>query len=294
MQDTDANLKLLLAQRHFYSRAKVWTNIRGVGVGLIAIAAPVLAALWEPAAVPAATVAAAWYVLNRVLFRYLERRDAVRGATVQEQFDTIVFGMPDIAAREPRVLPEDIARITRTGARTRRAFDVEKLRGWYSIQADLPGRIAIAIAQRENASYSRRLLNLHAALWLSLLVAWTVVAVAVGICFRFSFSTFLLAVAIPVLPPLVDAWDEFLDVRAASREREALANQIEDAISADTTTPITPEQLVAWQSQLFGLRRDSPIVPDWLYWLLRELNEAEMSEAAETIAKTARRKDGKQ
>lgn len=43
--------------------------------------------------------------------------------------------------------------------------------------------------------------------------------------------------------------------------REALANEIQDAISTNHTAPIQPEQLAAWQSQLFALRRDAPRVP---------------------------------
>lgn len=293
-QDADANLKLLLAQRLFYSRAKVWTTVRGLGVGIVAIAAPLLAAFWEPATVPAASVAAVWYVLNRVLFQNLERRDATRGATVQEQFDSTVFGMPTIAVREPRVLPEDIARITKSRAKRRRMYRVERLRGWYPIQTEVSGRIAIAIAQRGNAAYSRRLMQWHATLWLALLATWAVAAVVIALCFGFSLETFLLAVAIPVGPPLVDAWDDFMRVRAASREQEALANEIQDAINADVARPIRPEQLLAWQSQLFALRRDAPLVPDWLYWLLRKGNETEMSESAETIRTTARRKDSRQ
>jgi hypothetical protein len=287
-QNTDANLKLLLAQRRLYSRAKVFTAVRGIGIGLVAVAAPLIAAFYPPLTVWAATVAAGWYALNRVLFRPLERRYATRGATAQEQFDVAVFGMPTIAVREPRVLPEDIARIAGAGRARRRAITVEKLRHWYPIQNDVPGRVAIAIAQRGNLSYTRRLLERHASLWLWLLIGWAIVALAIALRFGFSLATFLLAVAIPVMPPLVDAWDEFLHVRAAGREREAIANEIEDAVKADATHPIHPEQLLAWQAQLFALRRDAPLVPDWLYWLLRDRAEAEMSEAAETIGKSTR------
>ncbi len=290
-QNKDANLKLLLAQRRLYSRAKIWTTVRGIGVGFIAAAAPLIAAFLTPLAVWAATAAAGWYVLNRVLFRPLERRYATRGATAQEQFDVTVFGMPTIAVREPRVLPEDIARIAGTGKERRRSFAVEKLRGWYPIRTDVPGRVAIAIAQRGNLAYTRRLLQRHASLWLLLLCGWAVVAIAIALCFGFSLATFLLAVAIPVMPPLVDAWDEYLMVRVAGREREALANEIEDAIKTDAATPILPEQLLAWQSQLFALRRDAPLVPDWLYWLLRDRAEAEMSDAAGTIGRTARQEE---
>lgn len=296
-QNTDANLKLLLAQRRLYSRAKVWTGIRGAGVGVVAIAAPILTSIWPGAAVPVATTAAVWYVLNHVLFKFLEHRGATRAATVQEQFDTTIFGMPTVVVRELRVSPEDISQLTGagTGAKVgrRNAYSVEKLRDWYSIQKNVPGAVAIAIAQRGNVAYTRRLLDRNAALWLSLLVAWAAIAVTISVVSGFSLATFLLVAAIPVLPPLVDAWDEFRKVRAAGREREALANEMQDAIFANSTTPIQPEQLVAWQSQLFALRRDAPLVPDWLYQLLRNRNEAEMSEAAQAIGISAQQ-DGKE
>ena len=293
-QNEERNLKLLFAQRRLYSRSKTWTIVRGVGVGVIAVAAPLIAAFWEPLAVWAAAIAAGWYILSRVVFRRLERRYATRGASAQELFDTSVFGMPTIAVREPRLLPEDVARVVGRGyPRQRQAFADEKLQNWYPIRTNVPGRVAIAIAQRGNLAYARRLLQRQATLWLWLLCGWAVTAIVIALCFEFSLVTFLLAVALPIMPPLVDAWEEYSQIRAAGLEREALANEIEDAIRADTASPITSQQLLAWQGQLFALRRDSPLVPDWLYWRLRDRAEAEMSEAAETIEGTlARQKEG--
>lgn len=128
-QSSGANLTLLSAQRRFYARAKIWATARGLGVGTVAIAAPILAAFWGSATAPAATIAAIWYVLDRVLFLFLERQDAARGATVQEQLDTTIFGMPTIAVRKPRVLPEDIFRITSGGLSRCRQSDVERPTG---------------------------------------------------------------------------------------------------------------------------------------------------------------------
>ena len=293
-QNEESNLKLLLAQRRLYSRAKTWTTVRGVGVGVIAVAAPLIAAFWEPLAVWAAGVAAGWYILSRVLFQRLERRDAARGARAQELFDTAIFGMPTIAVREPRLLPEDVARVVGQGyPRKRQAFAHEKLQDWYPIRTNVPGSVAIAIAQRGNLTYTRRLLLRHARLWLWLLCGWALTAIVLALCFEFSLAMFLLAVALPVMPPFVDAWEEYSQIRVAGREREALANEIEDAIMANNASPITPQKLLAWQGQLFALRRDAPLVPDWLYWLLRDRAEAEMSDAAETIHETlVRKKDG--
>lgn len=281
-QNSDNHLNLLLAQRKVYSSAKIWSNVRYFGVFVVAVSAPTLTAFDKHLAVPLATVASIWYVLNIVLFKYLERRGAARGAIIQEEFDMRIFGMPMIAVREPRILPEDMAALKMPSRRA--MYSVEKLRDWYPIENHLPGRVAIAIAQRANAAYTRRLLLWYASLWLTVLVVWALVAVGIGLCKGFSLETFLLAVAIPILPPLVDAWEEFTRVRSASREREALANEIHDAIAADPVSQILPEQLLAWQSQLFSLRRDAPLVPDWLYKLLRKRNEREMLAAAKEIS----------
>ena len=292
-QNSDANLKLLLAQRRLYSGAKIWSGVRGVGVGVIAIAAPVLTAIWPAAAVPVASVAAVWYVLSHLLFQFLEQRGATRAAFVQEQFDTAIFGMPTVAVRGDRVSPEDLAQLTGSRLGRSNAYAIEELADWYPIQTNVSGAVAIAIAQRGNVAYSRRLLDRNAALWVLLLVLWCVGAVAISLASSFSLATFLLVVAIPVLPPLVDAWEEFRRVRSAGRERRALADEIQDAVIAARSHPIRPEQLIAWQSQVFALRRNTPLVPDWLYKLLRSRNEVEMSEAAALLAEQANREDGK-
>lgn len=290
-QDADANLKLLLAQRRLYSRAKVWSGVRGVGVGVIAIAAPVLTAIWPVAAVPVASIAAVWYVLSHVLFQFLEQRGAIRAAYVQEQFDTAIFGMPAVVVRGERVSPEEVTRLTGTRLARSQSYALEELRGWYPIQAGVSGAVAIAIAQRGNVAYSRRLLDRNGELWVVLLVLWSMGAVVISLANDFSLATFLLVVAIPVLPPLVDAWEEHRRVRAAGRERGALAEEIQDAVILDGTHPIRPEQLIAWQSQVFALRRSAPLVPDWLYRILRSRNEVEMSEAAAMLGDHVKRED---
>src|SRR5690606_14310491 len=115
-------------------------------------------------------------------------------------------------------------------------------------------------------------------------IAWTVAAVGIGIANNFDLLAFLLVVALPTLPPLLDAVDEAQKVRASGKEQRAMADQIQNAISANSPTRIRPEQLLAWQSQLFALRRDSPLVPDWLYWILRPRTEDEMKDGARAIA----------
>jgi hypothetical protein len=293
-QNDDVNLRLLLVQRRLYSRAKVWSGARGLGVGLVAIGAPIATALSSDVAVAAATTAAVWFTLNRLVFGPIEARSAALGATAQEQFDTAIFGMPRIAVRTPGLIPEEVRRLTGGKIGRKKAYSNESLRNWYPIQVDVDGAVAIAISQRANLAYSQTLLARNAAFWLALLVTWAATAVGIGIASDFDVLTFLLVIVLPILPPLLDAVDEALRVRSAGRERRALADVIQASVDAHAEIPIEPDQLLAWQSQLFALRRDSPLVPDWLYWLLRPRTEDEMNDAASTIAADLnRKKDGK-
>jgi len=239
--------------------------------------------VWPDFATVAASVAACWFALNRLLFRPAERRDATRAATIQEQFDTRVFSMPAIAVRDPQVLPEEISRLAGKRALRRKAYSAERLRDWYPINLNVEGRVAIAISQRGNLVYTEALLKRSANAWITLLTIWAVVAIGIGLIFSFSLESFLLAIVLPILPPVLDAADEWQHVRAAGKERRALAVEIQDAILDDHANSITSDQLLGWQSQLFALRRDAPLVPDWLYWYLRPGVEREMKDAAATL-----------
>lgn len=291
-QNDDANLRLLLAQRRLYSRAKVWANVRGFGLGIVAIASPLVVAAWPDAATAAASVAAGWFALNRLVFRPAERRAATPAATIQEQFDTRIFSMPTIAVRDPQVLPEEVTRLAGKRKGRRKAYSTERLRNWYPINLQVDGRVAIAIAQPGNLAYTQELLRRSANLWIGLLAAWAVLAVAIGLAADFSLESFLLAIVLPILPPFLDAADEWQRVRAASKERRALTLEIQDAIANDPKNPISPDQLIGWQSQLFSLRRDTPLVPDWLYGVLRSGIEREMSDAAEDLGPAAKDRSG--
>src|SRR5687768_1647236 len=98
-QDTDAALRLLISQRKLYSKGKRFLALRMWGMGVIAIAAPLIAFIWPDAAVAGGAIAGAWLALGRTFFKQVEERHARQGAAVQELFDAYVFKMPNIALR---------------------------------------------------------------------------------------------------------------------------------------------------------------------------------------------------
>lgn len=291
-QDEFGSLRLLLAQRRLYSQAKFWAFLRTVGLAVVAVLAPIVTAISPDLSIIAGAVAGLWIFLSRAVFQTIERRIAERAATIQEMFDVRVFGMPELAAREVTIMPEEIARLVGEDAAAGKAIDRESLRSWYPVDTLLDGGHAIAIAQRANAAYAERLLWWNASSWLVVTIGWALVSVALAIGLGFTLATFLLGVALPVLPALLDTFDQWRHVRGAGKERRALADQIAAELRDPEQKHVDPQQLLVWQEQLFGLRRDAPQIPNLLYRALRARNERVMSAVADELSKLVKAKGG--
>lgn len=292
-QNKFSSLRLLLAQRRLYSIAKRWSFLRAIGVGLIAIIAPLVTLRWPGASVILGALAGTWIVASRTIFVTCEKRYAAKGAIVQERFDAQVFGMPATDFRAHAVTPEDISRIVGPDVEAQREIECASLMDWYPIDAELDGPTSIAIAQRANAAYAERLLGVHALVWLWVMVVWSLLIIGLSIGLGLSFSTFLLGVALPLLPALLDVADQWRTTLLAREERLQLANAIEQAINNIAARHIVADDLLRWQDQLFILRRDSPQVPNIIYWRTRKANELAMTAAAKELAALAKKSIGR-
>jgi len=287
-QNEDGGLRLLLAQRRLYAVAKRWALLRSIGFSVVAVGAPIITAVWPKASVGVGAFAGVWIFLSRGAFVAAERYYSGRGAVVQEMFDLKIYGMPQLALREPHVSPEEVSRLVGDDQRFARAIDKEDLRNWYPIDKDLDGAVTIAIAQRANAAYADRLLRSSAFIWLSLAALWTAIAVVVSLLLHFSLETFLLGVAFPLMPALLDVFDQWRSTRRAGAERRALAQGIEEGIKHQDGKTWTAQDLLVWQEQLYNLRRDAPQIPNLVYRRTRKKNERDMNAAASELAAIAK------
>jgi len=279
-------LRLLIAQRRLYNRAKRWLGLRWFGMVSIGIAAPVIAVLWPPLAVAASAVAGAWLFLARTFL--LQRQTAItaQAAAVQEQFDALVFAMPDQAKRS--ILPslEAIATIAGADDQLVTVAREENLIDWYPIDVHNDGTTTIAIAQRANASYSDSLIRTTAAVWSALVGVWIVALLVVSSMTGLSTAEFLLGVVFPVLPAFLDVVQYVTAVRRSATEKGDLAGLIEDHLTGRREPP-KPEDVLVWQSRLFDLRRSAPEVPNFIYKLKRKKNERAMESAAKQLGQKA-------
>lgn len=280
-------LRLLIAQRRLYQKAKRCLGLRLVGMLIIGIAAPVIAVAWPSYAVVTGALAGLWLFFGRTLLLWLQESWTSQAAAVQEQFDFYVFQMPASIDRSTLPTLEDIAAVAGPEDQIFATAAREKLTDWYPINTEASGAVAVAIAQRANASYTDRLLQSTANVWAVATAVWTLLLVVLSVVLDISLGMFILGVALPILSAFLDVVEYTTGVWRSAADRRALAEGIEKRLRSDDC-PIQGHDLLAWQERLFALRRAAPEIPDFLYKLRRKVNERAMHSAANQLS----RRDG--
>ena len=278
-------LRLLIAQRRLYRKAKRWLGLRWIGMVIIGIAAPLVAVAWPSNAVVAGAVSGLWLFIGRTLLLWAQGSVTARAASLQEQFDFYVFQMPDSANRSTMPTLEEISDFAGPDNQIPATAAKEKLIDWYPIDTKNTGAESVALAQRASASYTDRLLRTTA---IALAVAtswWTLALIFLSVILNLSLTTFLLGVMLPVLPAFLDIVQYVNSVWQSATERRALADSIEK--SFDDDNPVEGQDLLVWQERLFDLRRSAPEIPDFLYKLRRKANERAMHSAANQLSRRA-------
>lgn len=288
LQDEDEALRLLIAQRRLYRRAKRWLGLRLIGMVVIGIGTPVVSVIWPGLTGLAGAVAGLWLFLGRTLFIFAQTSAVAKAAAIQEKFDFLVYGMPGSIDRS--VLPslEEIAKIAGPDARLRDVAQREQLLAWYPIEDSDSGPVTVAICQRANASYADRLHKATAILWAILTLVWLVGLVVVSVYAELSLLQFVAGVFLPILPAALDIAQYILGIWHAARDRKDLADSIQGRLEGTGGT-IDGQDLVVWQERLYALRRSTPEVPDFVYKIQRKANELAMHSAARQLGDKAKR-----
>lgn len=280
-QNDDEALRLLLAQRRLYSRAKRWQNIRWIGLLILGIAAPFVSVLVPGSAVVIGAVTGIWLFVGRTALAWFEARTMTRAAAIQEALDLYIFEMPRLIDRTSKPSIEDVELLVRSDVGLHKAAEKERLIDWYDIDPSHPGAESVAIAQRTNASYTDSLIRSSVNVWAGVTAVWIIALFAWSALSGLAFGLILLGVIFPVLPAFLDVTEYFRSTWRAAQDRADLATTIQARIEDDQ--PISGQELVAWQVQVYDLRRTTPQVPDWLYKITREKNEAAMHAAANRL-----------
>lgn len=287
-QDQDEALRLLIAQRLLYRRAKRWLGLRWFGMVVIGLGAPLVSVTRPELAGVAGSVAGVWLFLGRTLFIFAQNSTVAKAAAVQERFDFLVYGMPESIDRSALPSLEEITKIAGPDTGLRDVAQREELLEWYPIEDLDPGLVTVAICQRANASYADRLLRVTAVAWTGLTGLWFMVLVALSFLVGLSLSQFMVGVFLPILPAFLDIGKYVVDIWRAARDRKDLAGSIEERLEG-TDGAVEGQDLMVWQERLYALRRSTPQVPDFVYKIRRKANELAMHSVARQLADRARR-----
>jgi hypothetical protein len=270
-QNQEVNLRRYLAAAHFYKLAK-WLYFGGASLTVVLALVSPLVLLFAPDAGPTlGAIAGAWIFVSRLFLEPFKQKLQLKGATAQETFDCSIYrlGWNDALVRR---LPEEEIRGA-SGAMK----GADEVRDWYPTDEDLDWPLSVLVCQRSNAVWARRQHRAYAYMLYVAAASWAVIGAVVAILDGASLATYLVTIALPSLPALLDA-AEFARAHAVDADKRQLLEDQTDALLRSGTA--SEHDLREIQDELFTLRRSAPLVPRWFYRLVRPRFEADMRYAA--------------
>ncbi len=276
-QNSPEMIKLLKAFSWHYRRSKRWHRVRVTGTLAFAAAAPVVT-FWLPGAADwVAAIAGAWVLLGRTIILAVEDREVRMAVTIQEQFDTDLFGLVwNGTLAGAKAAPEDIT----DAARHVRTDD--GLRDWYPKTEGLPRPMDVLLCQRASAVWGRRTHMDYATTLAVAAVGWFLAGLAMAVFAKLSLAGYLVKLFLPSQPAFLDAVDLYRTHRRQSEHKRAVERHA-DALWARACAgdiAIGDADCRAIQDEAYRLRRRGPQVAQWFYRFRRGRDELVMRQAA--------------
>ncbi|MEU4385839.1 S-4TM family putative pore-forming effector [Promicromonospora sp. NPDC023805] len=274
-QNTVRAQRFLAAQSRLYTDAKHLHDARVLTVVALAIATVIVALANPDARTIVGTVGGAVTFFWSVLGSSREKRCRKQAVSIQEEFDTHVFGIPwnSMAAEHPS--PTVIAE-TATRYRGKRTKD------WYPDTGPVARPLDILICQRSNLGWGAPVHQLYAAIIASLLVALTLAAIALAVICKLTATDALTMLLVPLLGPA----RELIEMIRNNRESAEAKSKAESKVNGlweralQHGGQLTIDDCRAVQDQILTIRLTNAHVPDWLDNLRRDRNENLMQQSA--------------
>lgn len=287
-QNEDGALRRLLAQRRLYSRAKKIAALQFLAA-VLGPAVLVLLDLYEPAAKNwVALTGLILVVVNEGIFDRIKESFQERAARHQESFDTDVLSLPwsNLTAGEPLEREELFDPALSE-------LNTKDLRDWYSpAVGEIPLPIARITCQRTSSFWDSEQRRTYQGSLYGLVTLLIIAAIVFAVWRQLSLVDFVVAIAAPVLPFVMWALGEARAHSQAADRLDRLRSYVTVAWSRILEGTVSSEELGVesrrLQDALYDHRRLSPMVFDFLYWLLRPKLEAQVRASAEDQIKELR------
>jgi hypothetical protein len=286
-QNSEHQLERLAAQRQLYSEAKRIQNISAILTIPLALMWVALAALFPALQEYAALWGVVVTFVDFPILNRLQKSMQEKAAKIQQLFDCDVFQMNWISLNcETRPEPELVRNYS---ARFRQNnLDYSELHNWYPVSVcQLPLEQARFICQRTNIWWDAKLRRRYANWLLSALVAILVTIALVGLFLNLTLENLLLAFLVPLMPTFSFGLRQYFEQIEAANRLDRLRENSEAILQSIVGGKINSQDLEResynLQSQIYDNRRRSPLIFDWLYFLLKRQDEEQMNVGAEAL-----------
>lgn len=265
-QNSPDNLRLLAAQRHLYTQAKrlhFWCV--GGTVGLAATA-PLVFLVWPASRTALAILGGVWTIISRLILEGVEANKTKQAATIQEQFDVDLFGLPwNRTLVGNKVKPE----LIHSAARSFHG-DQEELKDWYADSGDIPRPLSTLLCQRTNLVWDWRLRR-HYAWGISLAtLALFSLGIILAVVTNQTVVDYILALFLPALAAILKGIEISRDHFKIAAEKEKVEKELSALWERGLKNPglISEDHCRRIQDYIYVLRSQGPLVPDqWYAWL---------------------------
>lgn len=260
-QNTERSLDLIAAYSRRYKTAARWRRLRVLGTYSLALLTPLLGLLWPGRAALIGALAAAWLVIGRTVFSYIEQTYSARAADIQEILDTELFGLPwngAVAGRQDRVR-EDIAE----AAPHRRQ---PTHRNWYNAVDATPWPADVLLCQLQNVAWGRRNHRAYLPYLVACGLALVLLDLAWAIGRDMSVYDFLILLFLPTAPALLDLADLILSHHRHGQAKGRTEDNIRELLQRLTGgEQIDRDECRRVQDAIYQLRCTGPRIPAWFY-----------------------------
>jgi hypothetical protein len=287
-QNSSENIQLLKAMRHNYDIAKLLFSIRI----FVSISLPILSiiftSLYKYKMIDFnlesyfTVIGSIWLGIYYGL-KKMEDSRIETGAKIQEQFDTNVFNIDwNGVLVGQKVSPEDIQ--ISSG---KFKGDVSKLKDWYTGLTANNHFVNVLLAQRSNLMWARSLKRNYSILITSLAAIYVVGTLFIGSAIDTSLQDYMLIIFIPSLSILIYIAETNDKLGSQVKLNTDLGEEIRSNIEQNQ---ISIDKFLCRQYQdtiYINNRIGAVLIPEFLYWLRREKDDAQMLEINQRLSDLA-------
>jgi len=277
-QNLEINLDKLLAQRRLYSNAK---KVNYFLIGITVVVPIIISFLTNFTSIHVddknwiyGIYAVLVIFTEKILEIYIDRCKKT-AASIQEDFDTTIFPLPENELLNTTFVDYDVIRkySKKDKLNTKK---LDRVRNWYSNEIDIiPNNVAILFCQRMNICYDQHIKRKYNFLLITLSTLTFITLLFLALSNGFSLIEFMLEVILPSMPIFIFTFKEFSTSLESVDNLQKLREIIEEKLdSTSLNDSINVEELRKIQDRIYQNRILSPLIPDFIYrWLWSGLED---------------------